>query len=299
MSIFLSIVGVYIFVLLGFVAKRTFSEIHERTLVLLSVYFLQPILSFWGILGAKIDLTALSAPLMYFGISLFSAVFGFLMFRVLFKEKKDAVIVTAGGVIGNTGNLGIPILLAMFGKSVALYAVLINLANIFVLYVIGVFLYSMGSYTAKEAIKNILSMPVIWSSGLALWMNYAQIGIPDALTQTVEMGAYTSMTIQLIIFGVFLGGLTRFKPDIKLVAWGMGYKFLIVPAFAFLALTLAPLDPLVRALVFLQVCMPLAVNNVNLASLYDCKPYTVTANILVSSVLFVGLIFLYKGVFAP
>lgn len=78
------------------------------------------------------------------------------MFRVLFKEKKDAVIVTAGGVIGNTGNLGIPILLRCLAK-VLPYAVLINLANIFVLYIIGVFLYSMGLYTAKEALKNILN----------------------------------------------------------------------------------------------------------------------------------------------
>ncbi len=297
MSLLLSILGVYFFVSLGFAAKRIFGEIHERTLVLLSVYFLQPILSFWGILGAKIDFAAVTAPLIYFGISLFAAVFGFFVFSRIFQDKKDAVIVTAGGVIGNTGNLGIPLLLAMFGKTAVFYAVLINLANIFVLYVIGVFLYSLGSYTAKEALKNILSMPVIWSASVALTMNYFGISLPGAFDQTIEMGAYTSMTIQLIIFGVFLGGLGRFKPDFKLVAWGMGYKFVAVPLLAFAVLSLLDIDPFIKSLIFLQVCMPLAVNNVNLASLYDCKPYTVTANILASSLLFVGLIFVYKSVF--
>lgn len=297
MSLLLSILGVYFFVSLGFAAKRIFGEIHERTLVLLSVYFLQPILSFWGILGAKIDFAAVTAPLIYFGISLFAAVFGFLVFSRIFRDKKDAVIVTAGGVIGNTGNLGIPLLLAMFGKTAVFYAVLINLANIFVLYVIGVFLYSLGSYTAKEALKNILSMPVIWSASVALAMNYFGVSLPSAFDQTIEMGAYTSMTLQLIIFGVFLGGLGRFKPDFKLVAWGMGYKFAAVPLLAFAVLSLLDIDPFIKSLIFLQVCMPLAVNNVNLASLYDCKPYTVTANILASSLLFVGLIFVYKSVF--
>jgi len=129
MSLFLAIVGVYFFVSLGFAAKKIFGEIHERTLVLLSVYFLQPILSFWGILGADIDFAVLGAPIIYFCISLFAAVFGFFVFTRVFEEKKDAVIVTAGGVIGNTGNLGIPLLLAMFGKGAALYAVLINLAS--------------------------------------------------------------------------------------------------------------------------------------------------------------------------
>lgn len=297
MNLFLAILGVYFFVALGFVAKRMFSDIHERTLILLSVYFLQPILSFWGILGAKIDFTAVSAPLIYFGISLFAAVFGFFVFSRIFEDKKDAVIVTAGGVIGNTGNLGIPLLLAMFGKAAVLYAVLINVANIFVLYVIGVFLYSLGSYTAREAIKNILSMPVIWSTLAAILINYFGVTLPSAFEQTVEMGAYTSMTIQLIIFGVFLGGLGRFRPDMKLMAWGMGYKFAVVPLLAFGVLSFLDIPNFVKALVFLQVCMPLAVNNVNLASLYDCKPYTVTANILASAVLFAGLIFIYKSVF--
>jgi predicted permease len=238
-----------------------------------------------------------SAPLIYFVISLFAAVFGFFFFSRLFADKKDAVIITAGGVIGNTGNLGIPLLLAMFGKGAVLYAVLINLANIFVLYIIGVFLYSLGNYTPKEAIKNIFSMPVIWSAALAVTLNYVGFELPSSLEQMVEMGAYTSMTIQLIIFGVFLGGLGRFKPDIGLVGATMAYKFVVVPLFAFAVLILLPIEPFLKTLIFLQLCMPLAVNNVNLASLYGCKPYTVTANILVSSILFVGLIFVYKSVF--
>lgn len=297
MSLLLSIIGVYFFVSLGFAAKRIFGEIDERTLVLLSVYFLQPILSFWGILGVKIDFAAISAPLIYFGISLFAAVFGFFVFSRVFEDKKDAVIVTAGGVIGNTGNLGIPLLLAMFGKTAVFYAVLINIANIFVLYVVGVFLYSLGSYTAKEAIKNILSMPVVWSTLAALLMNHFGLTVPDSFEQTIEMGAYTSMTLQLIIFGVFLGGLGRFRPDFRLMLWGMGYKFLAVPLFAFTVLSFLDIDLFIKSLIFLQVCMPLAVNNVNLASLYGCKPYTVTANILASAVLFIGLIFVYKSVF--
>ncbi len=297
MSLFLAIIGVYFFVTLGFAAKRIFEEISERTLVLLSVYFLQPILSFWGILGAKIDTAAVSAPLIYFSISLFAALFGYFVFSRLFEDRRDAVIVTAGGVIGNTGNLGIPLLLAMFGKGAVFYAVLINLANIFVLYVIGVFLYSLGNYTVKEALKNILSMPVVWSALVAIVLNISGFELPTALTQTVEMGAYTSMTLQLIIFGVFLGGLGRFKPDLKIVAWGMGYKFLALPLLAFFVLSFVDIEPFLKTIIFLQVCMPLAVNNVNLASLYNCKPYTVTANILVSSVLFLGLIFVYKSLF--
>lgn len=87
-------------------------------------------------------------------------------------------------------------------------------------------------------------MPVIWSSGLALLDELRpnrNSGCIDA--NRGDGGIYLNDDL-LIIFGVFLGGLTRFKPDIKLVAWGMGYKFLICSRFCMGFDTYALLDPL-------------------------------------------------------
>ena len=38
--------------------------------------------------------------------------------------------------------------------------------------------------------------------------------------------------------------------------------------------------------------MPLAVSNVNLAALYECRPKETTAQVFISSILFLGIIFL-------
>jgi predicted permease len=43
--------------------------------------------------------------------------------------------------------------------------------------------------------------------------------------------------------------------------------------------------------IFIELLMPLAVANVNLSSLYDCIPKTVTALVFISSVLFLAVIF--------
>jgi len=297
MNALIATLGVYFFVLLGFGAKRIFKELDERTLVLLSVYFLQPILSFWGILGKSIETSDIYAPLGYFVISIIGAAVGWYFFVFILKDKKAAAIATAGGVIGNTGNLGIPLLVAMFGKSVAFYAVLINLANVVVLYTIGVFLYSLGSFDAKTALKNIAKMPVLWSAAIAVVLNIYGVSLHPALEQTIEMGAYASMVIQLVIFGVFIGGLGRLSVEAKTVAATMASKFVLLPLVAFVALSFVDMPQLIKSLIFLQVCMPLAVSNVNLASLYECKPYTVTANILVSAILFLGLFFVYRNLF--
>ena len=51
------------------------------------------------------------------------------------------------------------------------------------------------------------------------------------------------------------------------------------------------LDPMIKGIIFIELMMPLAVANVNLASLYDCSPRVVTALVFLSSVLFLGIIF--------
>jgi predicted permease len=48
---------------------------------------------------------------------------------------------------------------------------------------------------------------------------------------------------------------------------------------------------MIKGIIFIELMMPLAVANVNLASLYDCKPRVVTALVFLSSILFLGIIF--------
>jgi predicted permease len=294
----LVIVGVYFFVLIGFAAKRIFREIDEKTLVLLSVYFLQPMLAFWGIFGKKIESSDFLVPAFYFAISIVGALAGFLFFSKILSDKRDVSIVTAAGILGNTGNLGIPLLIAIFGKSAAFYAVLINMANVFVLYIVGVLLYSLGSSTVKDSVKNILTMPVIWFSILAIVLNFSGVVLNDTLYGIVEMGAHASICLQLIIFGVFIGGLSSLRLDTKLTIYAMAHKFILIPSLAFVMLHFAPMDHFLKVLIFLQVCMPLAVSNVNLALLYDCKPYIVTGAILISSLLFLFFAPIYSFIFS-
>jgi predicted permease len=51
------------------------------------------------------------------------------------------------------------------------------------------------------------------------------------------------------------------------------------------------LDLIIKKIIFVELMMPLAVANVNLASLYECKPKVVTALVMVTSVLFLGIVF--------
>ncbi len=291
-SIIFSISSLYIFIILGYLAKLSFKEkIDDKTITLINVYFLQVFLTFWGLLIRPIDVTLLYAPSIYLGIVAIVILIAAFVAKLLFENKKEYSIATVAAVIGNTGNLGIPINIAIFGEESIPYTTVVNLVNVFVVYTIGVYYYSRGTFDSKTSLLNIVKLPILWAAIIAILLSVYEVQIHSSIMNMLMMGAYASMTMQLFLFGIYLYG-TKIKEISKtLVIWVLTFKFILLPAVAFLVLINIELDPMIKGIIFIELMMPLAVANVNLASLYDCSPRVVTALVFLSSLLFLGIIF--------
>ena len=278
---------------MGYLSKVSFKEkIDDKTITLLNVYFLQVFLTFWGLLVRPVDITLLYAPSVYLGIVAVVVIISALFAKFLFENKKEYSIATVAAIIGNTGNLGIPLNIAIFGEESIPYTTVVNLVNVFVVYTIGVFYYSRGTYDTKTSLLNIVKLPILWAAVLAIILSVNDYKPSEAVMNTLMMGAYASMTMQLFLFGIYLYG-TKIKLISKrLIIWVLSFKFLILPVVAFIALSFINLDPMIKGIIFIELLMPLAVANVNLASLYDCQPRVVTALVFISSFLFLGIIFI-------
>ena len=278
---------------MGYVAKLSFKEkIDDKTITLINVYFLQVFLTFWGLLIRPVDMSLVIAPSIYLGIALFAIVISAIFAKFLFSNKKEYSIATVAAIIGNTGNLGIPINIAIFGEESIPYTTIINLMNVFVVYTIGVFYYSRGTYDAKTSLLNILKLPILWAAILAIILSVNNYKPSPEIMNTLMMGAYASMTMQLFLFGIYLYGSQIKEISKKLVIWVLTFKFILLPLLAFLILINIELDSMVKGIIFIELMMPLAVANVNLASLYDCKPKLTTALVFISSFVFLGAIFI-------
>ncbi|MDF1876564.1 AEC family transporter [Sulfurimonas sp. SAG-AH-194-L11] len=292
-SIIFSILSIYVFIVMGYMAKYSFKErIDDKTITLINVYFLQVFLTFWGLLIRPIDISLLYAPSSYFaivGIVLLISAFGA---KLLFENKKEYSIATVAAIIGNTGNLGIPINIAIFGEESIPYTTVVNLVNVFVVYTLGVYYYSRGTYNVKTSLTNIIKLPILWAAIVAILLSVYQVPIHESIMKMLMMGAYASMTMQLFLFGIYLYGTKIKEISRKLLLWVMGVKFIVLPLSAFVVLVNLDLEPMLKGIVFIELMMPLAVANVNIASLYECKPRVVTALIFVSSFLFLGIIFI-------
>ncbi len=277
---------------MGYIAKRSFKEqIDDKTITLLNVYFLQVFLTFWGLLLHPIDITLFYAPAIYLVIVLLVLLLSAFFASKLFNKKKEYSIAIVAALIGNTGNLGIPLNIAIFGEASIPYTTIINLMNVFVVYTIGVYFYSRGNFDVKTSLKNIVKLPILWAAMLAIFLSLWGYRPSKNIMNMLMMGAYASMTMQLFLFGIYLYGTKIREINKKLITWVITFKFIILPLAAFSLLYFIELDPMIKGVLFIELLMPLAVANVNLASLYECEPKIVTALVFISSVLFLGVIF--------
>ncbi len=288
----MSILFVYVFILLGYMAKRIFKEeMNTKTLTLMSVYFLQPFVTIWGFSTAKLHSEHLYVPLIYLAIILVLLVPTIILGKMIFSDPKERAIFSIAGFVGNTGNIGIPLGIALFGEASVIYTTLINIANVFVVYIIGVYIYSRGSFSIKDSLLNIVKIPIIPASVVAIFINIYDIPLSAQIEEFFKMGAYAGIVLQLFLLGTFLQGIRIKELHPKLFIGTISQKFIIVPLATAVILSFTNLPLFVQGVIFMEMMVPLAVANINLASLYNCKPKDVTSLILLSTLLFMPLLF--------
>jgi len=285
------IIGVYIFIVLGFLAKKQF-KIDGKTLVILSTYYLQPFLTLWGIMLMPINKDLILAPVYYLIAVFIALIFTFLVSMNL-NDKKDKIIATLTPLIGNTGNLGIPICYFLWGEVGAMIATLINLANIFFIYSFGIFFFAKGEYSFKEAFRKIIKIPVMWFGILALVLNIKGIHFDKDIMKILQMGAFASIVTQLIIFGVYIAEIKIRTDDKMLILITVINKFIVFVTIGFIVLKLLGVDKKYFYPILLEISTPLAVTNVNLAALFNLYPQKVSFLVLITSLIFLGIVFIF------
>jgi len=290
-STLFSIIFVYVFILLGYMAKRIFKDdMNPKTLTLMSVYFLQPFVTIWGFSTAKLHTEHLYVPLIYLSIILLLLIPTILLGRLLFTDPKERAIFSIAGFVGNTGNIGIPLGIALFGEQSVIYTTLINIANVFVVYIIGVYIYSRGSFSIKDSLLNIFKIPIIPASVVAILINIYDVPLSTEIEEFLKMGAYAGIVLQLFLLGTFLQGIRIKELHPKLFIGTISQKFIFIPLATALILSMTSLPLFVQGVIFMEMMVPLAIANINLASLYNCRPKDVTSLILLSTLLFIPVL---------
>lgn len=186
-------------------------------------------------------------------------------------------------IMGNTGNLGLPLALFAFGAEGLGYAVVIFAIMAVYSFTFGVWLVAGGGSLLKVIKEPMVGATLL--GGLFTWQGWET---PVFLTNTLELIGQIAIPMMLITLGV---AVARLKPGGVWRAIVLSLlKAAICIACGWMAGTWMGLEPVPLAVLILQVSTPVAVTSYLLAEKYEADADAVAGLVVVSTLLSVGYI---------
>jgi predicted permease len=207
-------------------------------------------------------------------------------------------------MLGNTGYMGYPVVLALVGSKYFAWALLYDLLGTMIgSYGIGIMIASRysdkaiyGSQISWQIWLEPFKNPVIWS--FCFGLAFRKVPLPVAIDNFLYDLAWGMLFLSLILIGMRLSQLSSFS-YVKQASIGVAIKMLVVPLAIGITLSGLGIDGLPRLVLVLQGAMPPAFATLVIAEAYELDQHlTVTALGIGSA----GLLFtlpLWLWLFAP
>jgi malonate transporter and related proteins len=204
----------------------------------------------------------------------------------------------------NTGYMGLPLLLSLFGVAAVGPAIVTIVVDLFFTSSVCIALSRLdqaqthGARTALiQALQSVLSIPLTWAIGLGALVSINAWAVPEMLTQTVGLMAGAAAPVALFTIGTLLarpvprdprgwwhwqrGGVDALLVFLKLVVHPVLVCFL---GWVLMQLGL-PLTPTALMAVVLVAALPSASNSALLAERFGADSARITRVILLSTAL--------------
>lgn len=229
-SLAVKLIPLYLLVAIGFALGR-FLGVKSQEIGKLSLYVLSPAVVFKGFYAAKLEGAMLVLPFAVMALACLAAWVALPLAARFWhdgRERLSAFTVATG----NTGFFGIPACLSLIGPESLPYVVLVSFGFTAYENSVGFFIMSRGDATWKGALARVLKYPGLHACWIGLALNAYQVALPGYIPQTVDLLAGGFSAVGMMIVGLGLAGLTRFRLDLGFIAYAFGWKFVIWPALA-------------------------------------------------------------------
>jgi len=227
----------------------------------------------------------------------------FLAMGVAFFRRRpitEAAIEAQCAVIGNTGFLGVPMLIVLLGPAAAgpvlmvLSLDLIVFSSLVVILITGSRDGRMSFGIVKTVGMGLVKNPMIVSMVAGLAMSGAEIPLPNVADEFLSILGAAATPGALFAIGASLAG--KSAERVSVAAWISFCKLVLHPlAVAFAALVLFPVPLFDAAVMISAASLPVAGNVYMLAQHYGVAPQRVSASILISTALSILTVSLVIG----
>jgi auxin efflux carrier (AEC) len=198
------------------------------------------------------------------------------------KKTRWSIILTAA--MFNSGFLGYPVVLGVFGGEGLVRAVFYDLGSMILFLSFGVLLLLIygGKYTT--ILKRALIFPPLWSVALALILNFLNFDIGFIVSNTLDYLSGAAIPLIMISLGLSLE-FKGIKENIQAVFSVSVIKLLIAPIIASVIVLVLGIGSLERQVTIIEAAMPSAMLSLVLAITYDLDIKTTAACIFASTIL--------------
>lgn len=290
MVVFQTMLKLFLLLILGFVLFKChiFDEYTNKKISALIVSVASPMLiisSIAGVEGSNKSIVFLmigAGILMYIGF----IILGKIINRIFPFPKKDWPVYECMVVFANTGFMGYPVLLDVFGQEAVFYASLIHMAFNFFVYTYAIMCLTKGDDSEFKLNFKQLLTPGIILIFVGIFIYLFDIQLPSVLMDTINSVGSLTAPLSMMMIG---SSLAVYPIKDSFTDW-RSYVFafvrlMIVPFVTMIMCRLLHIDAYYANITIITNAMPVGSMVLMLATQYNANVKIVTRNIVVSTLL--------------
>lgn len=290
MVVFQTMLKLFLLLVLGFVLFKChiFDEYTNKKISALIVNVASPMLiisSIAGVEGSNKSIVFLmigAGILMYIGF----IILGKIINRLFPFPKKDWPVYECMVVFANTGFMGYPVLLDVFGQEAVFYASLIHMAFNFFVYTYAIMCLTKGDDSEFKLNFKQLLTPGIILIFVGIFIYLFDIQLPSVLMDTINSVGSLTAPLSMMMIG---SSLAVYPVKDSFTDW-RSYVFafvrlMIVPFVTMIMCRLLHIDAYYANITIITNAMPVGSMVLMLATQYNANVKIVTRNIVVSTLL--------------
>lgn len=290
MVVFQTMLKLFLLLILGFVLFKChiFDEYTNKKISALIVNVASPMLIISSIAGGEgsnksiVFLMIGAGILMYIGF----IILGKIINRIFPFPKKDWPVYECMVVFANTGFMGYPVLLDVFGQEAVFYASLIHMAFNFFVYTYAIMCLTKGDDSEFKLNFKQLLTPGIILIFVGIFIYLFDIQLPSVLMDTINSVGSLTAPLSMMMIG---SSLAVYPIKDSFTDW-RSYVFafvrlMIVPFVTMIMCRLLHIDAYYANITIITNAMPVGSMVLMLATQYNANVKIVTRNIVVSTLL--------------
>ena len=290
MVVFQTMLKLFLLLVLGFVLFKChiFDEYTNKKISALIVNVASPMLIISSIAGVEgndksiVFLMIGAGILMYIGF----IILGKIINRIFPFPKKDWPVYECMVVFANTGFMGYPVLLDVFGQEAVFYASLIHMAFNFFVYTYAILCLTKSDDSEFKLNFKQLLTPGIILIFVGIFIYLFDIQLPSVLMDTINSVGSLTAPLSMMMIG---SSLAVYPIKDSFTDW-RSYVFafvrlMIVPFVTMIMCRLLHIDAYYANITIITNAMPVGSMVLMLATQYNANVKIVTRNIVVSTLL--------------